>query len=304
MTKKRTIALLVVPLFSLAVAHAEEARTSNFTEELAKQESIYRADGDKIVEGYTVDRTLKNYADGLASGFDNALAKLGPSDRWLDIGAGKAQAILDYYAPAYNGQEPRESKAQAVAMSIEDRKTPLWEQIATTLGGNQLRYLSGKRLGQYSAEELGRFQVISDVLGGFSYTDNLTRFMEKVLGVLDVNGTFFSVLQDVHFQDATNRPYYEGSPFLTEIVDADGSELRVCSWLKRISCVEVTCEARATWKPPLEAFRVRKVCENVSVPPLRTLRYEAGTPPERRFQVEAATTAQASSASASASSTR
>ena len=51
-----------------------------------------------------------------------------------------------------------------------------------------------------------------------------------------------------------------GSPFLTEISKADGSELKVCAWLKRISCVEVTCESRPRWQPPMEAFHVRKVC--------------------------------------------
>jgi hypothetical protein len=106
-----------------------------------------------------------------------------------------------------------------------------------------------------------------------------------VLGFLDVNGTFYGILQDVQWEDGTNKPYYKGSPFLTEIKNADGSELKVCSWLKSIGCAEVTCESRPRWQPPVEAFRVRKVCDDVAVPPLSLLHYEAGTPPERRFQV-------------------
>ena len=61
----------------------------------------------------------------------------------------------------------------------------------------------------------------------------------------------------------------------------------MCSWLKRIACVEVVCEPRAHWKPPLESYRVRKVCNDVKVPPLTPLHYQAGTPPERRYQVPA-----------------
>jgi hypothetical protein len=57
--------------------------------------------------------------------------------------------------------------------------------------------------------------------------------------------------------------------------------VKVHSWLKSISCVQVTCEFRPTWPPPLEAFRVRKVCNEVSVPALATIHFEAGTPPER-----------------------
>jgi hypothetical protein len=66
-------------------------------------------------------------------------------------------------------------------MSIEDRRTEKWQQQAASLGEDRIRYLSGKRLRQYSREELGKFQIISDVYGGFSYTEDLSQFVEKVL---------------------------------------------------------------------------------------------------------------------------
>jgi hypothetical protein len=288
MIEIRAVVLLFLPILWLAASHAENL-SPKFKEEISKQEGIYRSDEEQPVAGYTVDRGLSLYADGLSSDFDGALAKLGPTDRWLDIGAGKAQAILDYYTPAYDAtrfkaQQRRGAKAQAVAMSIEDRRTSLWQQTAASLGLNQIQYLFGKRLREYSSEELGRFQIITDVMGGFSYTENLSVFMEKVLGLLELNGSFFTVLQDVHREEGTNRPFYGGSPFLTEITNADGSEMKVCTWLKRIACVEVTCEPRA-WQPPTEAFRIRKVCNDVAVPALATIHYQAGTPPERRFQL-------------------
>jgi hypothetical protein len=286
----RAVVLLFLPILWLAASHAEDLGSANFNEEFSKQESIYRSEGQEVVEGYTVDRALSTYAHGLSSEFDRALASLGPTDRWLDIGAGQGHAVLDYYTATYDltrfgGQERRRTKAQAVAISIEDRRTPRWRQAAASLGVNQIQYLSGKRLREYSLEELGRFQVITDVMGGFSYTANLSLFMEKALGLLELNGSFFTVLQDVHREDGTNSPFYPGSPFLTEIVNADGSELKVCSWLKRITCAEVTCEGKS-WEPPTEAFRIRKVCNDVTVPPLGLVNYQAGTPPERRFELK------------------
>ncbi len=287
----RTAALVFVTGLWLTSATAAETDNTKFKEEISKQDNIYRSDGDKTIEGYTVDRSLSVYALGLPSDFDRALANLGAKDRWLDIGAGKGHAILDYYAPGYDerhahGQARSGKKAQAVAMSIEDRRTPLWKQTASSLGENQIQYLSNRRLREYSSEELGKFQVITDVIGGFSYTDNLSLFMEKVLGILDVNGSFYTVLQDVQWEDGKNRPHYKGAPFLTELTNADGSELKVCAWLKRIACAEVTCESRASWTPPMEAFRVRKVCDAVTVPALAPVHYQAGTPPERRFQIK------------------
>jgi hypothetical protein len=282
--------LVFLFVLCLTPAYAEEARNPKLVEQLSRQDSIYHSQGDQTLQGYTVNRALTIYSDGLPAGFDGALAQLGPADRWLDIGAGEANAILDYYTFAYDQTHPeglvqRGAKAEAIAISIEDRRTPLWQQTAARLREGQIRYLWGKRLGQYSLEELGQFDVITDMIGGFSYTDNLSRFMEKVMGLLEVNGSFFTVLQDVQSEAGTNRPFYNGSPFLTEIVNRDGSEMKVCSWLKQITCAQVICESRPRWEPPVEAFQVKKVCEDVRVPPLGTLHYNAGTPPERRFQL-------------------
>ena len=286
----RIVVLLVLQALWLETSHSQPAGIPKFTEEALKQEGIYQSQGEQTPEGYVVDRGLLSYTFTLPAEFDHSLASLGPTDRWLDVGAGQGQAILDYYAPRYDsmhleGQKRRGKKAQAVAMSIEDRRTPLWHQAAASLEANQIQYLFGKPLREYSLEQLGQFQVITDLLGGFSYTQSLSLFMEKVLGLLELNGSFYTILQDVHSENGTNRPYYPDAHFLTEIASADGSEVKVCSWLKRIACAEVTCELRPEWKPPVEVYRIRKVCNDVTVPALVTIHFEAGTPPERRFQV-------------------
>jgi hypothetical protein len=268
-------------------AQAQQPAGSQIKEQISIQEGIYRSRGDRP-EGYVIDRSLLSYTFTLSPEFRLALASLGPQDRWLDIGAGQGQAVLDYYADRYDamnpeGRERRGSKAGAVAMSIEDRRTPLWEKTAAGLAPGKIRYLAGRRLREYSPQELGRFQLISDVIGGFSYAVDLSLFMEKTLALLEPNGSLFTVLQDVRAEVGTNAPHYEGSPYLTEIKGADGTEVRVCSWLKSISCVQVTCQLRTEWRPPIEVYQVKKVCEDVSVPALSTVHYQAGTPPERSY---------------------
>ena len=94
----------------------------------------------------------QDYADLLPTGFCDALGRLGNSDRWLDIGAGAAQAILDYYAPAGNTAPAEKcalsvSKARAVAMSIEDRRTDKWRKQAANVGNDRIRYLAGNPCG-------------------------------------------------------------------------------------------------------------------------------------------------------------
>ena len=310
MTALKRTALRVVILLGLLAPWPEASRAQvpgnpRLDQEISKQESIYHGKGDQRDEGYVIDRSLLSYTFILPPEFDGALANLGPKDRWLDIGAGQGRAILDYHSERYDsmhaeGRERRGSKARTVAISIEDRRTPVWHQAAASLGANKIQYLFGRRLREYSLEELGQFQVITDVIGGFSYAVELSVFMEKVLGFLELNGSFFSILQDVHSEEGSNVPYYAGSPYLTEIVNADGSARKVCSWLKSIACVEVTCELRPRYTPPVEVYRVRKVCDAVKVPALSPVHYEAGTPPERRYQVKTPAAASPGQAGAAA----
>lgn len=282
------MALLVLQALSLTPSRSEGPPGPQLHEEVAKQEGIYRSQGESIPSGYITGRGLGSYTQLLPSGFDAALRRLGPADRWLDIGAGSGQAILDYCAPEYGRSRDNKrarpgGKARAVALSIEDRRTDLWRQRAAILESNQIQYLFGKRLRDYSREELGKFQMITDVYGGFSYTADLSLFMEKVIGFLDLKGSFYTLLQSVHLEDGKERPQ---TWFLTELADAAGRDVTVCSWLKSITCVKVSCESKSSWETPTELIHIRKVCNNVSVPALKPLSYEAGTPPGRRFQLK------------------
>lgn len=275
------VALLLVVL-GTGVLHAQDA--DKLKEESAKQQSIYQSQGDAVPRGYVVGRALGAYTSALPPDFERKLFALTASERWLDIGAGEGRAILEYYLPpGESAQQQNSAKAQAVAISIEDRRTFDWHKTAAQLDINKVRYLYGKSLSEYTQEELGKFQVITDLLGGFSYTRNLSRFMEKTLDFLQVNGSFYSVLQDVHAEDGSNPPHYPGAPYLTEIVGNDGAKTRVCAWLKSISCVRVTCELRPRWTPPIEIYHVQKVCDKVAVPTLTPVHFAAGTPPERRY---------------------
>ena len=276
--------VIVMVVQSLGASSVQEPVQPRIDEEFVKQEKIYRRRG---AGSYTTNRGLSNYAEVLPTGFCDALGSLGSSDRWLDIGAGQGQAMLDYYAP-HHDSAPAEKcggagpKAGAVAISIEDRRTDKWKQQAASLGGDRIRYLSGKRLREYSPEELGKFQVVTDVYGGFTYTENLSRFVEKVLSLLEIGGAFYSVLSSVHLEDGKNKL---GTWYRTELVDAASRPVTVCSWLKQTTCTKVTCESKSDWHEPSELIKIQKVCSGVSIPRTNLVEYMAGAPPGRRFQL-------------------
>jgi SAM-dependent methyltransferase len=281
------IVIVVQPL-GLAAVWPQEPAEPRLGEEFDKQEKIYRSRGAEVPSGYVTGRGLSDYADLLPTGFCDALRKLDGSDRWLDIGAGAGQAILDYYAPENEAVPGKRcagagSKVRAVAMSIEDRRTDRWRDRAASLGDDRIRYLSGKRLRDYSPVELGKFQIITDVFGGFSYTEDLSRFVDKVLSLLEVGGAFYTLVPGVHLENAKDKL---GVLYLTELENAGGRPEKVCSWLKQTVCVQVTCESKSDWKRPTELINIRKVCSDVSVPRLKLWEFEAGYPPARRFQLE------------------
>jgi SAM-dependent methyltransferase len=278
------VVVIVMAVQSLGAGWIQEPVQPRIDEEFTKQEKIYRRRG---AGSYTANRGLLRYAEVLPTGFCDTLGGLGRSDRWLDIGAGEGQAILDYYAPQADAatEKCRGSgpKAHAVAISIEDRRTDKWQNRAASLGDDRIRYLSGKRLSQYSFEELGKFQLITDVYGGFTYTENLSRFVDKVLRLLEIGGAFYTVLPAVHLEDGTDKL---GTWYKTELVDAASRPITVCSWLKQTPCTKVTCESKSDWDEPTQLIKIHKVCSGVSVPRTNLVEYMAGTPPGRRFQLE------------------
>ena len=279
---------IVVQALGLRAGWPQEPAQPRIEEETAKQEKIYRSRGADVPGGYVTNRGLSDYAELLPSGFCDALGSLGSWDRWLDVGAGDGQAILDYYAPGDDAVPAQKcarlsGRARAIAISIEDRRTDKWREAAARLGDDRIRYLFGKRLRDYSPEELGKFQIITDVYGGFSYTEDLSRFMEKVLSFLEIGGVFHTIVQNVHLEGGKDnpKPWYQ-----TELVDAGGRGVKVCSWLKKTTCAKVVCESKSDWESPSELINIRKVCSDVSVPRMKLLQYQAGNPPGRRFQLE------------------
>ena len=282
------LSVIVLQALGLGVGWPQEAAPLRSDEEFIKQEKIYHSRGAEVPSGYITGRALWDYAELLSSGFCDALGSLGSSDRWLDVGAGAGQAILDYYAPLDDAAPAGKctqlgGRARTVAMSIEDRRTDKWRQQASRLGDDHMRYLTGKRLRQYSPEELGKFQIITDVFGGFSYTEDLSRFVDNVLSLLEVDGVFYTVVQNVHLEAAKDTP---SNGYQTELVDAGGRDVKVCSWLKKTTCVKVVCESKSDWDSPSELIKIRKVCSDVSVPRMKLLQFQAGNPPGRRFQLE------------------
>lgn len=281
----RSLAAALSVAVCLAGVHAQTVGPSTPNPQIERQDAIYRSQGAAIPSGYVTTRTLSHYEELLPSGFAAAREALSANERWLDIGAGSGQAILDFASKPSgtmlgNALPLPDARGRLVALSIEDRRSASWHEKTATLRSNEIRYAFGKRLRDYDLDDLGRFALITDVYGGFSYTEDLSAFVEKTLALLEPGGRFFTLLQSVRLADGKER---KQTWFLTEIMDAEGRDLTPCAWLKRIACVQVACESRSSWDPPTELIEVRKQCSATAVPRLVPVSYDPGTPPGRRF---------------------
>lgn len=123
----------------------------------------------------------------------------------------------------------------------------------------------------------------TDVYGGFSYTEDLSLFLETVLSLLDIDGVFYTIVQSVDLEASKNN---RTTGYQTELLAADGRGVKVCSWLKKTACAKVVCESKNDWDSPSELINFRKVCSDVSITRMKLLQYQAGNPPSRRFQLE------------------
>ena len=61
---------------------------------------------------------------------------------------------------------------------------------------------------------------------------------------LEVGGGFYTLAAGVPLENAKDKL---GILYLTELEDAAGRPGKVCSWLKQIACVQVTCESKSDW---------------------------------------------------------
>lgn len=255
-----------------------------------EQAKIYGTRGEDVPATYVTDRALLSYASTLMPDFIHTLAGLGPDDRWLDIGAGQGRAVLAYYGERFDamhpeGRERRGSKAQSVALSIEDRRTAEWHKMAAALEPGKISYLHGRRLREYTPAELGRFRLASDVYGGFSYTSDLSLFMVRILDLLEPGGSFYTLLINVQPETPAGTGVKSAAVFQTEILAGDGKPVTICAWLKQIGCAEVACDTDPRSETPIERYRIRKTCDKVSVPVLEPVHFAAGTPPARQFRL-------------------
>lgn len=205
-------------------------------------------------------RGLEEYENTLL-GFKARLRSLGPSQVWIDVGAGAARAIHDYLlSSVWFNAAPR-----VVAINAElPNNLSFIERI--------MKYQSEKfesRIGRVEnipLDMLPRADVLTDLYAAVSYSLHPDAVFNRYLQIMNIGGTAHVFISTIHSR-----------------VQLRGQSISMAEWLALGEGVVAT----SAWTPDAihDSLHVAKMKEGAFVHELVTTSYTAGFPPKRVSEV-------------------
>lgn len=136
---------------------------------------------------FVTDRGLAEYRFFLGPGFFRRLKALGPQDHWMDIGAGSANAMNDYFHYAQKGLLPMPRMTAVTISAAPIKRRSLFRS-------RKFRYWAGRPFEEYPDRELGHADLLTDLFGATTYSLRFDVVLEKMARRLKPEGiAYFSI---------------------------------------------------------------------------------------------------------------
>lgn len=188
--------------------------------------------------------------------FKDKVKSLKSGARWLDAGAGRANAQLELLATIPNFDDSPELVAVAV-------KKPFFVKLPKT---NKMSYLSGRFLEDITDAELGSFDIITDFFGPTSYAKDSIEIVNKYLRLIRSHGDIFISfpMEATVYRPALSK-YQSLSRWIAEqLLSVGDFEVEVYNG---------------------QVIRIKPLGKTeYQLPMLEQVRFESGTPPIRIYQ--------------------
>lgn len=199
---------------------------------------------------FVTSRNLSDYREGFQNDFTTSLQALKSNETWIDLGAGKGFAAIDYLKSM---ADPRLGANVLLIAYKLDR----WFGIPKFK--NKLSVLEGRLFEDILPVQLPRTKLITDFFGVLSYTRDLSRSLSLVFDRLEVGGELY-----VHTQNAST------------LIDFQNKVYSITEFLKLIDGIKV--------EGKFGILKITKLTDDVQIPELRLTRLdEEIVPPFRRF---------------------
>ena len=250
----------------------------------------YRARQQAASNRFITNRDYTSYAQhlkDLGPAFLEHLARLGPDSHWIDFGCGEGAALRSYFArrdPANRAAwdklpEPIRRMAEAairakarvtgITVSSEPGKPydkqgnpfALRSGLKAGRAGKRLRIIR-ENLEKIEDETLGKADLITDIWGAFSYTNDPMAVLQRYIDRLNVGGAAYIYTDSVAMHGEYGK--------------------LIGSWLVRQSIPGLTVELGQSHGG---AFRIIKTAEGARLPPTGVVSMSLyGTPARKEIQ--------------------
>jgi hypothetical protein len=246
--------LAAVVIWVLALAPMHYAQGQVRCEEALKTSDVLSSPAELrenvALNKFITNRDLFDYIEELHPDFKKSLDRLGEQSHWIDLGAGKVKAQIEFMKSL-----PRSAgKPYLTAVAF---KIDRWFGVPKFNG--KLEVHEGL-FEKHPTEQWRKADLITDVMGVLSYTTDLSTALQKTFDLLKVNGEL----------------YISTSAYATQI-GVHGNKLKFREYLGTIPGLKV----EAKWGE----IKVTKTRESITIPPMKLIRIKDEMPPLRLFEV-------------------
>jgi len=209
---------------------------------------------------YVQHRSFTNYS----MIFRGLHADLNKTGVWLDSGAGYGYPLRTYLSDLKNGS----MKVVGVVYETSPQRVQ-WESFDQR---SRLKWFEGRKIEGVQNHEIGKVDVISDLLGPFVYSDQPDVILRKYLSLIQNDGTIYFAFER------------------SSKVIVHGKEMSMWEWLEQLDWkgAKVTIAGQKNFGgltvPPTVQVVTNAQSAEISIPGLRLVERGSGSPPKMIFE--------------------
>lgn len=250
---KKLTALILLTLSITAHADKKEMCTPNMGEEAATKKALETIRTQIDSNSFELRIDQNSHFKFFGDQYIKEINALKPEQKWVDMGAGRARAQMQYLNQSAN-------PANLVAVSV--KRPPLAKEdieLQKKAGAKikKLDYMDDRFAENIPDEEFGKVDLITDVEGVLTYTSRAGDIFNKYLRILTDAGSIYihDPGKDANEPESILVKTKDGKkiPFYLFISKNKGLKVEVLKWLDK----------EKKW--PL-AYRVKKTDKNAQIP--------------------------------------